>query len=189
MPLTSFHRLQRVITLEELRRRGSELRQIVDQLHRRYGERASLYFPFDVSGVRDLRLLQGYAFKLPRAFLDLFPALQPLDEALAPTLRTSPGAVGSVITPGDADATPFDPANITDARETIRRTIRVRRGQKRFRDALIAAYEGAVPLPIAPSWMYWRLHTSHPISVEIPTESPTGCCCELTFIRSWIAVC
>jgi hypothetical protein len=42
----------------------------------------------------------------------------------------------------DADTTPFDPTNITDAREKIMRAIKERRGQKRFRDALLVAYGG-----------------------------------------------
>jgi len=65
-----------VITLEELRRRGSELRNVVDQLHSIHGDHRPLYFPFEVAGVREVRLLQGYAFKLPKAFVDLFPPEQ-----------------------------------------------------------------------------------------------------------------
>ena len=40
----------------------------------RYGK--PLYFPFELSNKRPIRLLQGYAFKLPRRFLELFPALE-----------------------------------------------------------------------------------------------------------------
>lgn len=40
----------------------------------------------------------------------------------------------------DADDEPFDPESVTDAREKVLREIRARRGQKRFRDALIEAY-------------------------------------------------
>jgi putative restriction endonuclease len=42
----------------------------------------------------------------------------------------------------DSDERPFDPNNIVDARERISQTIVQRRGQKAFRDSLIAAYEG-----------------------------------------------
>ncbi len=41
-----------------------------------------------------------------------------------------------------ADEQPFDPNSEKDARERIQRTIVQRRGQKRFRDSLISAYEG-----------------------------------------------
>jgi predicted restriction endonuclease len=48
----------------------------------------------------------------------------------------------AAIPPTEADNSPFDPKNIADARERISRTIAQRRGQKAFRDALIAAYDG-----------------------------------------------
>ncbi len=42
----------------------------------------------------------------------------------------------------DADGTPFDPVDQGGAVERIMRAIKARRGQQRFRDALIDAYEG-----------------------------------------------
>jgi len=48
----------------------------------------------------------------------------------------------NLIEPGQGDDVPFDPKGIGDARERISRTIAQRRGQKSFRDALIAAYGG-----------------------------------------------
>src|ERR1700722_13605652 len=49
--------------------------------------------------------------------------------------------VGSLALPNDvADQEPFDPKNIKDARERIRRTIVQRRGQAKFRNALLEAY-------------------------------------------------
>jgi putative restriction endonuclease len=47
-----------------------------------------------------------------------------------------------LILPGEADEERFDPAGVEDARERTMRAIAQRRGQKAFRDALIAAYEG-----------------------------------------------
>ena len=46
------------------------------------------------------------------------------------------------LSPKAADEEPFDPDNEEDAREHIERRITQRRGQKRFRDSLISAYEG-----------------------------------------------
>ena len=48
----------------------------------------------------------------------------------------------SVVPPTAADADGFDPIGVEDARERISRSITQRRGQKRFRDDLIAAYRG-----------------------------------------------
>jgi putative restriction endonuclease len=47
-----------------------------------------------------------------------------------------------LISPETSDEGTFDPASVQDARQRIMRTIAQRRGQKAFRDALIAAYEG-----------------------------------------------
>ena len=45
--------------------------------------------------------------------------------------------------PGDAaDDSQFDPSSVRDTREQTERAIYRRRGQKRFRDALLAAYDG-----------------------------------------------
>lgn len=43
--------------------------------------------------------------------------------------------------PTEADAEPFDPADISDAQEAVSRQIKARRGQRKFRDELLAAYE------------------------------------------------
>lgn len=42
----------------------------------------------------------------------------------------------------DADNLPFNPAGQEDARDKVLREIRARRGQRKFRDALVAAYAG-----------------------------------------------
>ncbi len=47
-----------------------------------------------------------------------------------------------LIGPNQGDDSPFDPTGIIDARERISQTIAQRRGQKVFRDTLIAAYDG-----------------------------------------------
>ena len=73
IPLTDFTRLPTPLPLARLREERAVLEAIVDRL--RVGGRTSLYFPFDTRSVRDLRLLQGYAFKLPATFVRSFPEL------------------------------------------------------------------------------------------------------------------
>ncbi|MGF6764826.1 putative RNA-binding protein with PUA-like domain [Paraburkholderia sp. GAS33] len=131
IPLSDFHQLPRALTLEVLRKSAPTMRQLVDDMHARHGPKTSLYFPFDVSGVRDLRLLQGYGFKLPKHFLDMFSELSSVP-------RDGPLPLAAE----DADTNAFDPRGIDDARERVTRGIKIRRGQKNFRDALLAAYDG-----------------------------------------------
>jgi hypothetical protein len=132
IPLTDFHRMPHPVTLDMLRRRVSDMKELVESIHEKHGRRAAPYFPFDVSGVRDLRLLQGYGFKLPRQFLSLFPEFSSLlsEHDLPP------------LPPDEADRKEFDPVGIIDARERVTRGIKARRGRKSFRDALIAVYGG-----------------------------------------------
>ena len=68
----------------------STLAAVLADLKRKYGE--PLYFPFELSAKRPLRPLQGYAFKLPREVLALFPELSDLldrNERLAKAAATS----------------------------------------------------------------------------------------------------
>ncbi len=51
-----------------------------------------------------------------------------------------------IVSPDAADDEPFDPNNVLDARKRIKKTITQRRGQRAFRDALIAAYSGRCPI-------------------------------------------
>jgi putative restriction endonuclease len=46
------------------------------------------------------------------------------------------------LSPSVADATPFDPETVNDARAKIMQTITARRGQKDFRDKLLTVYGG-----------------------------------------------
>ena len=84
-----------------------------------------------IQGVKKGRLrdLQGYRIVEP-----------PL-----PTDKAAPLSLGRIardIQATDADTTPFDPHNTLDARQKVHRAIKERRGQKLFRDRLIAAYGG-----------------------------------------------
>ena len=62
-------------------------------------------------------------------------------EAHAAVLRGAE-AVGPGLAPGEADDAPFDPTGIFDVREAVARQIKARRGQRAFRDKLLAAYGG-----------------------------------------------
>jgi hypothetical protein len=46
------------------------VRALTTSLKEKFGNR--LYFPFELSSRRPIRPMQGYLFKLPRGFLDLF---------------------------------------------------------------------------------------------------------------------
>jgi len=46
------------------------------------------------------------------------------------------------ITVADKNEPPFDPKNLTDAKKLVARQIAARRGQKKFRNALLKAYDG-----------------------------------------------
>jgi hypothetical protein len=77
VPLEGFTRLATPLTLARLRERTEDMRAMLGALERKH-RGAALYFPFETAGPRELRLLQGYAFKLPAATLRLFPELDPV---------------------------------------------------------------------------------------------------------------
>lgn len=71
MPLSDHATLASPVTLADIRQE----REAVDRLYSHLQEvHGALYFPFEL-GRRDARPLQGYAFKLPAAFLSVFPDL------------------------------------------------------------------------------------------------------------------
>jgi hypothetical protein len=72
------------VTLAQLRASRDQLAQVFTDLRAR--RRGALYFPFELSRRRPLRLLQGYAFKLPADVLPIFPQL---GGALAPAQPSS----------------------------------------------------------------------------------------------------
>ena len=57
------------------------------------------------------------------------------------TVRVGSADSGDIILPGEADADPFDPSSIKDARKRISRMMAQRRGQPAFRNALLDAYD------------------------------------------------
>ena len=72
VPISGFARLARPVTLARLRGAKDAMARLV-KAETAAGNRP-LYFPFEL-GNRDVRPMQGYAFKLPASFLELFPEL------------------------------------------------------------------------------------------------------------------
>jgi predicted HNH restriction endonuclease len=78
IPLSDFALLSAPIQLDEIREQSGKLLSLVATLESRNNGKP-LYFPFELSPKRPARLLQGYAFKLPAEFLNLFPALSAVE--------------------------------------------------------------------------------------------------------------
>ncbi|WP_374275848.1 hypothetical protein [Brevundimonas sp.] len=70
VPLSQTEPLPSPITLDQLRARKGEMMQIVEAVREAHGG-GPAYFPFELSK-RPVRPMQGYAFKLPAAFLKIF---------------------------------------------------------------------------------------------------------------------
>ncbi len=73
--------------------------------------------------------------------------VQPALKRLKFDVEVDPNAVPhlrrpALLDPEAAEDQPFNPANQEDARDKVLREIRARRGQKKFREALVQAYEG-----------------------------------------------
>lgn len=71
--LTGYTALPNPISLEEIRKQTAGLREIDRYLRNSYGP--PLHWPFRLYPKRPIQLLSGYSFKLPTAFLGLFPEL------------------------------------------------------------------------------------------------------------------
>lgn len=74
VPVEGYTLLAEPLTLAQLRATRARLAELVGALEAA-GKRP-LYFPFEVSERREVRPMQGYAFKLPAAFVAAFPQLQ-----------------------------------------------------------------------------------------------------------------
>jgi hypothetical protein len=68
--LESFERLPTPITLDSIRNQADAVRSLTASLRLEFGE--PLYFPFEISDRRPIRPMQGYLFKLPSGFRELF---------------------------------------------------------------------------------------------------------------------
>jgi hypothetical protein len=74
VPLRSHRALLKPLTLETLRAHKPALKAMIAELRNQNGARP-LYFPFELSD-RPVRPMQGYAFKLPAAFVHHFALVQ-----------------------------------------------------------------------------------------------------------------
>jgi hypothetical protein len=83
IPLVNHRILQRPLTLDALRAARSDL----EALYGAIPSRGARYFPFELSA-RPVRLLQGYAFKLPANFVAAFPELREAASHLEPVARS-----------------------------------------------------------------------------------------------------
>jgi hypothetical protein len=101
----------------------------------------------------DSKAIVGVAFKLqdgfrrpfgPRAFSSGADTVKKVLERLGFTVTVEGANAGNqnAIPPGLSDDGDFDPGGVEDARTHVLRAIAARRGQGKFRDALIEAYGG-----------------------------------------------
>jgi hypothetical protein len=72
--LQQFDMLPNPLTLEQIRHRSHDLTEARSSTLNRYGN--PIYFPFEISLKRPIRMLQGYAFKLPVEVVKQFQELQ-----------------------------------------------------------------------------------------------------------------
>jgi hypothetical protein len=79
--LDRYEELSQPLTLRRLREAKTLLRELKAKVSR--GVRGPLYFPFELAD-REVRPLQGYAFKLPADFVDAFGELRGVVEQLEP---------------------------------------------------------------------------------------------------------
>lgn len=71
--LENFSALAHPLALTRMREMKGEIESGVAALRSRVGN--TLYFPLELGSARETRPMQGYLFKLPRFFVDLFPQL------------------------------------------------------------------------------------------------------------------
>jgi predicted HNH restriction endonuclease len=90
IPLTGITPLKPPVSLADLRARRRELEKLIGDVSKTH--KGSLYLPFELSASRDLRMLQGYAFKVPASFIELLPSLAGAASLAANTTSGEPVA-------------------------------------------------------------------------------------------------
>lgn len=96
-----------------------------------------------LEGVEARAAVLGHSFQGRAGVRRLGSAAARALEAHAAVLRGDDALPGdSPLAPEEADAEPFDPSDLEDARATVARQVKARRGQREFRDKLLAAYGG-----------------------------------------------
>jgi hypothetical protein len=149
--LEGFSRLEQPVALEQIRDKQIILTELRNQLAMEVD--GSLYFPFELGERRPLRPMQGYLFKLPRFFVELFPSLSP---ATAPSQQRTQRRqdVGTEYRPADEEATvgQRDPFSVDPA--LVERALR---GHASTQNRLAAylrelGFEPRSPLPDEPNF-------------------------------------
>jgi hypothetical protein len=109
--LEHFQRLPEVVSLDAIRMSTAAVQSMKNALDQEVGE--PLYFPFELGSRRPLRPMQGYLFKLPRAFVEFFglavPALEILPKPLA-RLGTQYREADELAAVAERDPFAIDPA-------------------------------------------------------------------------------
>jgi hypothetical protein len=117
--LERYEILPNPILLQDIRHKSQALIEIKSSLEHQLGN--PLYLPFEVSPNRPLRPMQGYLFKLPRAFLQLFgldkhsfanarARMTPTIQVATVTIGTTYRAADEEITSAERDPFAVDPA-------------------------------------------------------------------------------
>lgn len=81
--LERFSALEEAVTLEQIRNEQATIIEMRDKIAAAVGE--PLYFPFELGQQRPLRPMQGYLFKLPHFFIELFPNLRQVTDSTVQT--------------------------------------------------------------------------------------------------------
>lgn len=113
--LEQFQRLPNPVTLEAVRAQATSVKQRVLALETTVG--APLYFPFELGNKRPLRPMQGYLFKLPCFFLELFAVAKPKVSLAARKPSSRMALVGDVYRAADEQMSlpPRDPFAVDPA--------------------------------------------------------------------------
>ena len=86
VPLRDFEQLDPPVTTADLEELRPALREVEQNLRKKHG---SIYFPFNLSPKVSMQAAQGYAFKMPRAVVELFPQLGGTPRPLLPEELTN----------------------------------------------------------------------------------------------------
>lgn len=102
-PLQNFFELSEPVLLEEIRAIRPEIESLVAKLKSKH-PKSPLYFPFEL-GRRPSRAIEGYAFKLPREFVELFPRLMEASELLTDAEPSKARRIGTARSGGQGFST------------------------------------------------------------------------------------
>ncbi|WP_420831159.1 protein NO VEIN domain-containing protein [Arthrobacter citreus] len=78
--LQGYREFERPLTLDTVRTLEGPIRDVRDELTRKYGAKKGLYFPFALSDKRPIRGAQAYLVKFPAALVHALPGLDQLNQ-------------------------------------------------------------------------------------------------------------